>query len=190
MPAEIRFIWDDNIKYIGFTIEKCNPIGQDNGDPACSDGSLPVRLDWTLRMKVSLVQPAMEYFGVIDFPARILDPCLTDAVSMLPVSVKPIDYTLLFTPQRAVYECQVVQTYPLCPLSCSVTKAGTSMVPIFIDTYTQQPVTLTQPHPSVKSQAFVMEIVTGLKDLDMTKTSLDIVCESTYSQIPERQALD
>ena len=34
-------------------------------------------------MKITLMQPDGDSFGFVDFPARILDPCVVDEVNMV-----------------------------------------------------------------------------------------------------------
>ena len=77
-------------------------------------------------MKITLVQPTGDSYGYVDFPARILDPCTVDEVSM--VSLMPssiIDYTIRNSPDLATYEVGVVQKYALCPLQCSISEPNT-----------------------------------------------------------------
>lgn len=108
LPNEIGFVYNPSTAFVGFNIEKCNPIGVDSPvDPECNNGMQPQELTWPLRMKISLVQPTGDSFGTVDFLGRINDPCLVDTVSMVNLMATPIDYTLQFVPYEATYEVRV-----------------------------------------------------------------------------------
>lgn len=161
LPVEIDFYINLDDQVITLNLSKCFPIGQDSPvDPMCNDFTIPHQLDWTLRLKISLPAVGGGDFGFLDFPARILDPCLVDTVSMvnLPSMTTPIPYTVFAVdPAVITYEVGVSQQYELCPLTCDIFETSLTTAPAFVSTFT----VLNSPsdlHPSLKSQQVVLQI--------------------------------
>lgn len=188
LPLEINFVNDPSQGYLGLDIAKCFPIGVDSpNDMTCNDGTVPRQLNWSLRMIISLVQPENEFTGYVDFPAKIIDPCLSDEVSFTNTATTPLSYLLKFNPVVAEYAPNVVQKYALCPLQCTVYEPVSGLIPPFVSTFTTIPYYTSGANPSIETQTTVLEIVTANKALDYTYGLLNIKCVAPQSLIAERQ---